>query len=230
MKLSTLPKALVFDLDGTLAHTLPQLSMATNDTLRELGIRELPLDVVGSYVGNGVNYLISRSIKNDFACSPDDLDPELMRRAREIFNRCYKNILDTNFRVFDGVSDGLAYFRSRGIVLLVLTNKAHYFARPLLGFMGIDSYFDEIMGSEVIKERKPDPAPLLYLLERHNLKPGECVMVGDSMNDLQCARNAGACSVIFTYGYHGSTDIRQCGADYVFDTFGELTDLIRGIN
>lgn len=220
---------MLFDLDGTLAHTLPQLGTAANAALQGLGRAPLPMQQLAGYVGNGVNMLLARAIGCSMASTPEAIGSVMMQQARELFNTAYMQGLSQGFRVYEGVEEGLRQFRSRGIKLMVLTNKAHCFVEPLLGFMGLRSFFDDYLGSELIPQRKPDAEPMLHLLRRHALQPADCALVGDSLNDHGCARNAGACSIVMTYGYHGTADLRHCGADYVFDHFQQLSALIASL-
>lgn len=229
MALTTLPRALLFDLDGTLAHTLPQLGRAANEVLRQLGREPLAAERYAAFVGDGVSMLLARALGGSRDSTPEAVGEELMAQARELFNAAYAAGLDRDFRVYDGVEEGLGYFRSRGITLMVLTNKAHRFVEPLLGFMGLRDYFDDVLGSEVIAQRKPAGEPMLHLLARHALEARDCAMVGDSLNDHGCARSCGACSILMTYGYHGDADLSTCGADHLLGSFRELTALIRSL-
>ena len=100
------------------------------------------------------------------------------------------------------------------------------FAKPLIGYMGFNDFFDYVLGGEVIKERKPDPFPLLYICQKLNVNPQNAVMVGDSDNDVLAGQRADMVTVAFTYGYNGGKNVRNCHPDYVFDDFNAFTDLI----
>ncbi|MGN0915061.1 MAG: HAD-IA family hydrolase [Succinivibrio sp.] len=226
MKLDSLPEAMLFDLDGTLADTIPQLALAARTVAEKSGIVIPSLETVKGYVGNGVNLLLSRVIAGHFDVGADEVDPEVLKKARAIFNDVYTQGLNSNFRVYDGVKEGLAYFKSLGIKLGVVTNKPQIFAIPLLGYMGLSDYFDCILGGEVLEKRKPDPLPVLYVLEQLNVHSDNVLMVGDSDNDIIAGNSACISTVFFTYGYNRS-DVTKLKYDYKFDSFTELTALVK---
>ena len=159
-KLTKLPKALLFDLDGTLANTIPQLAIAASKSAVAIGLNPPSVETTKGFVGNGVNMLLARVIAGRFDVELKDVDPSLLKRARDVFNVEYTKGLDKDYNLYEGVKEGLEYFKSRGIKLAVVTNKPQMFALPLLSYMGIKDYFDFILGGEVIPERKPDPTPL----------------------------------------------------------------------
>lgn len=229
-QLTKLPRAIAFDLDGTLADTIGQLAAAINDMLVALNHDPLPVDQIRSYVGDGQNLLIVRSLLQDATINDvNAINNDLLQQARALFGDSYMHKLPNGFKLYDGVKESLEHFNKLGIKLFVVSNKPHRFVVPLIEYMGLQLLFTELLGSEVLKERKPNAKPLLYLLDKYNIKPQEAIMVGDSVNDLRCAQNAHAKSVIFTFGYHGNTDIENCGADFIFDSFWQLNDLITSI-
>lgn len=225
-KLSKLPGAILFDLDGTLAHTVPQLSLAAIATAEDIGISHPSFDKVKEFVGNGINMLLARIIKGQFDVKLEDIDPAVLMRAREVFNGHYHKGLSENFQIYDSVSQCLSLCRQYCIKTAVVTNKPEVFARPLLGYMGLDKYFDFILGGEVLNERKPSAAPILYTLEKLGVKNTQALMCGDSDNDIIAANNADVSSVFFTFGYNRS-DEKTLKYDYRFDSYSELINLLR---
>ena len=188
-KLTVLPKALLFDLDGTLANTIPQLAIAASKSAVAIGLNPPSVETTKGFVGNGVNMLLARVIAGRFDVELKDVDPSLLKRARDVFNVEYTKGLDKDYNLYEGVKEGLEYFKSRGIKLAVVTNKPQMFALPLLSYMGIKDYFDFILGGEVIPERKPDPTPLYYVLDKLQVSKDDAVMVGDSNNDIEAGNN-----------------------------------------
>ncbi len=201
-KLTVLPKALLFDLDGTLANTIPQLAIAASKSAVAIGLNPPSVETTKGFVGNGVNMLLARVIAGRFDVELKDVDPSLLKRARDVFNVEYTKGLDKDYNLYEGVKDGLEYFKSRGIKLAVVTNKPQMFALPLLSYMEIKDYFDFILGGEVIPERKPDPTPLYYVLDKLQVSKDDAVMVGDSNNDIEAGNNANMTTVFFSYGYN----------------------------
>lgn len=230
MTLSCKPQAILFDLDGTLAHTLPQLGLAVTKSMQQMGVKEPTSEEMSSYVGNGATMLLGRALLGRHDITIDEVPPEQLKEARSWFNKFYLEGLSENFMVYAGVKEGLEYFCSKGIKLGVVTNKPHIFAEPLIKFMGLQPYFAQVLGGEVLKERKPNPQPLYYVLEKLGAKPEHSLMVGDSINDVKAGENAHMATVAFTYGYDGGYDLHTtCHPDYLFAQFSELTDLIRSL-
>ena len=228
-KLTVLPKALLFDLDGTLANTIPQLAIAASKSAVAIGLNPPSVETTKGFVGNGVNMLLARVIAGRFDVELKDVDPSLLKRARDVFNVEYTKGLDKDYNLYEGVKDGLEYFKSRGIKLAVVTNKPQMFALPLLSYMEIKDYFDFILGGEVIPERKPDPTPLYYVLDKLQVSKDDAVMVGDSNNDIEAGNNANMTTVFFSYGYNRK-DPKEFKFDYGFDSFNELTALIKSLS
>lgn len=228
-KLTVLPKALLFDLDGTLANTIPQLAIAASKSAVAIGLNPPSVETTKGFVGNGVNKLLARVIAGRFDVELKDVDPSLLKRARDVFNVEYTKGLDKDYNLYEGVKEGLEYFKSRGIKLAVVTNKPQMFALPLLSYMGIKDYFDFILGGEVIPERKPDPTPLYYVLDKLQVSKDDAVMVGDSNNDIEAGNNANMTTVFFSYGYNRK-DPKELKFDYGFASFNELTSLIKSLS
>ena len=219
---------ILFDLDGTLADTIVQLAKAARASAVSLGLNPPAQKTVQEYVGNGVNMLLARVIAGRFDITLDAVDRNLLLKAREVFNQVYAEGLKTDFRVYDGVIEGLKYFKERGIKLAVVTNKPQIFADPLLKCMGIYDYFDFVLGGEVLKQRKPDPAPLQYCLDKIGVSNDKAVMIGDSDNDIIAGLNAKICTVFFTYGYNRA-NLDELDIDYKFDSFTQLIELIKSL-
>lgn len=228
-KLTVLPKALLFDLDGTLANTIPQLAIAASKSAVAIGLNPPSVETTKGFVGNGVNMLLARVIAGRFDVELKDVDPSLLKRARDVFNVEYTKGLDKDYNLYEGVKEGVEYFKSRGIKLAVVTNKPQMFALPLLSYMGIKDYFDFILGGEVIPERKPDPTPLYYVLDKLQVSKDDAVMVGDSNNDIEAGNNANMTTVFFSYGYNRK-DPKELKFDYGFASFNELTSLIKSLS
>ncbi|MGN1281565.1 MAG: HAD-IA family hydrolase [Succinivibrio sp.] len=222
------PEAILFDLDGTLADTILQLAKAAFASARELGVTPPDIETAKSYVGNGVNLLLTRILLGRFDVTADDISQDDLKKARAVFDRVYTEGLSRDFTLYQGVKEGIEYFHSQGIKLAVITNKPQIFAVPLIGHMGLAPYFDYILGGEVLDRRKPDAAPIHHVLDRLSVKAHNALMVGDSENDTLAAANAGVASVFLTYGYN-RRKVEDLTFDYRFDTFGSFTDFIRDL-
>lgn len=218
------PEAILFDLDGTLANTLPQLALAAKQASEDVGIKPPAIEEARSYVGNGTNMLLSRCIAGKVKFAPEEVAPELLQKIRAAYNARYMKGLPYNYELYDGVPEVLDEFRQRGIRLAVVTNKPQMFSDPLLKYMKLYDKFDYVLGGEILKIRKPDPGPLLYVLEKLGCRPEKSAMVGDSDNDILSGKRAGMTTVFMTYGFFvGDPD--KLEPDYKFDSFRRLLDI-----
>ena len=161
--------------------------------------------------------------------SLSDVDPALLGRARSIFNEIYKKGLSENYEIYPHVKETLVLLRDFGVKLAVCTNKPMMFAEPLLRYMDLTDYFDFILGGEVIKERKPDPAPLLHVCKQLKVTASRSVMVGDSDNDILGGKRAGMLTVFIEGGYYFG-DIDAIGPDFKIQNYQQLAALVKDAN
>ena len=229
MLLTHKPQALLFDLDGTLADTIPQLAKAARRTAEALGIAVPSLETTKGYVGNGIQLLLSRIICGRFEATTLDVAPELLKKAREYFNVFYTEGLKEDYALYPHVVETLSYGREHGIKLAVVTNKPQMFAKPLLEHMGIAPYFDYILGGEVLDVKKPEVEPLLFVLDKLKVATSEAVMVGDSANDMLPALKLNMTSVFFTFGYCRG-DITPTQPTYKLSSYKEFLDLLKSLS
>ena len=230
MVLTGKPRAMLFDLDGTLADTVPSLHKAVLGALRYVGLPDITQEMTRSYVGNGAMMLLARAISGSMEPDPAILESALLKKAREGFNIAYASCLDCREQVFSGVPETLSYLKESGILLAVLSNKPHVFVRPVLEKAGLLGYFNFTLGGDLLEKKKPDPAPFYYVCSELGVVPGECVMVGDSSNDIIGARRSGMISIGLTYGYNRGRPVSESSPDYVFDDFALIGELVRGFD
>lgn len=202
---------IIFDLDGTLVHSAPDLQFAVNAALAENGRRPLDLDVVTSFIGDGVEKLVERSLS-----ATGGVTDELLSRALVRFHQVYEGNLTSLTRPYPGVVDCLNRLRSQGVTMGICTNKPTGPARAICDQLAISQYFDAIMGSEPGTFKKPDPTPLLACVSALGGHLGTAIFVGDSDVDVQTARSAGIALRFFSGGYHKvmPTDVL---AEHCFD-------------
>jgi phosphoglycolate phosphatase len=127
------------------------------------------------------------------------------------------------------VRETLEYIKSQNIKLAIVTNKPHKFVEPIIRMAGLYDLFDYLLGSEVITQKKPQPEPLLYVCNKLAILPEDAIMVGDSYNDIEAAKNANIISIALTYGYNRGRDIRDSKPDFVFSDFGQIAELIKTV-
>ena len=212
---------LLFDLDGTLVDSAPDLALAVNKTLLDLGKAEFDQHIIHHWVGNGAKVLIERALSGSAEIDPQ-LDPALSQDALAIFLAHYQQCLCVESRLYDDVKEGLLSLKNAGFRLAIITNKPAIFIEPILTGLGINNVFELLIGGDSLPERKPHPAPLHYALEQLKVSAQQCVMIGDSKNDILAAKAASIDSVGLTYGYNYGEDINQYQPQWCFDTFAEL--------
>lgn len=216
--------ALFFDLDGTLVDSVPDLTAALNTMLRQLGLPERSEPQVRTWVGNGMNNLIRRALVGNMDSSL--ADAELFARARPLYKAAYADHISVYSALYPGVHAGLAELHATGIPMACVTNKPVEFARPLLEKLGIGAFFSTVVGGECAPNPKPAPDTLLLCAERLGVPITQGLMVGDSLNDVQAARNAGCPIVCVPYGYNHGQDIHHARPDAVIAAITDLPALL----
>ena len=216
--------ALFFDLDGTLVDSVPDLAAAVNIMLQQLGLPACEEAQVRTWVGNGMDNLIRRALTNDMA---GNADPELFARARPLYKAAYADHISVYSCLYPGAEAGLNALHAAGFPLACVTNKAAEFAVPLLDKLGIGPLFTAVVGGDCIPHPKPAPDALLLCAERLGVAVDQGLMIGDSVNDVGAARNAGCPVVCVPYGYNHGHDIRDAAPDAVIDSIADLPGLLR---
>jgi len=219
--------ALIFDLDGTLADTAPDLLGATNAVLASRDRPLLDLAHLRHLVGFGATALIIQAMEASGAPVTEAELPDLI----EIFLAHYRgHIADGSF-LFPGVADTLAALKADGARLGVLTNKPQELTDPLLPLLGLDGLFAAVYGAGRKGYTKPDPRifqDVVADLRSGGWGGGPAVMIGDSITDLNTARAAGAPCVLVSYGFT-PVPARDLGGDAVIDDFAQLPQALRGL-
>ncbi|HCK80738.1 MAG TPA: phosphoglycolate phosphatase [Candidatus Competibacter sp.] len=217
--------ALLFDLDGTLVDSVPDLAAAVNIMRDQLGLPAREESQVRDWVGNGVDNLIHRALTDEMA---GRADPALFARAKPLYKAAYAEHLSTRSALYPGVREGLAQLHATGFPMACVTNKPVEFARPLLGHLGIGHLFSAVVGGECVAHPKPAPDALLLCASRLGAPINRSLMVGDSLNDVGAARHAGCPVVCVPYGYNHGRDIREARPDAVIDSIADLPRLLGG--
>ena len=186
-------RAILFDLDGTLLDTAPDMVGALNELRREHGLAPLPYEEVRPAVSHGA----ARVVKIGFPDAPPDDAAVLQRRFLEI----YRGALSLGTRFFPGMEQVLATLAQRRLKCGIVTNKPAWLTLPLLDELGIRGQFACVVSGDTLTERKPHPLPLLHAAKLADVLPGECVYVGDAERDVQAAHAAGMPALVANYGY-----------------------------
>ena len=215
------PKLIMIDVDGTLVDSVPDLAYCIDEMMQKLGMRKWGETKVRHWVGNGIPKLVERALTGELEGRPIK---EVFDIAYPIFLDLYEDNSAERSYLYDGVREGLDYLKSQRYQLGCVTNKSEQFTHPLLKALGIFNDFKIIISGDTLAKRKPDPMPLLYCAERFNLKPEECLMLGDSVSDVKAARAAGFDIICMSYGYNHGNDIADENPDLVIDSMSQLSD------
>jgi phosphoglycolate phosphatase len=216
-------KMVMVDLDGTLIDTAPDLAACANRMQADLGRAPYPVEVVMTWIGNGVPRLVKRALTGEMWGEPE---AALFEKGLASFERHYAANVAELSRPFPGVVEGLAKLKARGFRLACITNKAEAFTLPLLRQLDLYKYFELVLSGDSLPKQKPDPMPLLHACRYFNITPDHGVLVGDSSNDVQAARAAEMPVICVPYGYNHGHDIRDSKPDAVVASLTELDGLL----
>lgn len=211
------PRCLLFDLDGTLADTAPELSAAINAMRLEDGLEAMPLETLRPVCSAGARGLVGRAygVKVE-----DDAFPLL----RERFLAHYGKGFVAQSKPFDGIAALLTALERHGVLWGIVTNKPRAYAEPLVGALGWDRRCAVLVAGDDAAQPKPAPDPLLLACEQLALAPSQCLYVGDDPRDITAARAARMPSVAVSWGYiEDAPPIASWGADRVCHAPEELT-------
>jgi len=217
-------KAVMIDLDGTLADTIPDLAEAANMMLRELDRPVLERELIRTFVGKGIPKLVERALAGSLEGS---VPAGLLARALPIYERCYAEVNGKHTVIFPGVSEGLRMLRAMQLPLACVTNKAERFTLALLEHLQLACCFEQVIAGDTLPQKKPDPQPLLHACRGFGIAPGDMLMIGDSANDVEAARAAGCPVFCVNYGYNEGRDVRELDVDAIVATLIEATRLIQ---
>lgn len=210
---------LIFDLDGTLIDSVPDIADATNAMLAELGLQTFGVDDVRNWVGNGSRKLIERALKCAKDAEPTDAQVD---DAQELFFEHYAKQTALHTTAYEGVSEGLKQLAAHGYTMALVTNKPYRYVPTILDFFGWTEFFAISLGGDSISEKKPNPMALNHVCKQLNISANNSYMIGDSLNDIYAGQNAGMETLGLSYGYNYGQDIRDFNPTHVFDTFGEM--------
>lgn len=218
-------KVILFDLDGTLINSAPDLALAVNHMLTELKRSTFSQATIDEWVGNGALTLVKRALSGSVKID-DALDTTIIESALDIFMNFYSKNLCNETIAYPNVSATLETLKSRGYSLAIVTNKPFAFVNPILNGLELGELFELVLGGDSLLKKKPDPAPLLFVAEKLNVTVEQCLMVGDSKNDILAANSCAMDSVGVTYGYNYGEDIQMYNPTFVMSDFGELLELL----
>ena len=215
-------KAVVFDLDGTLVDTAPDLMAATNHVLSLLRRRSITMAEVRSFVGRGARILIERGV----AATGDAIDEASLSYYHAEFLRHYEGHTADRSEIFPGVVTLLTRLADSGIKAGVCTNKPEGLSRQLLDALDLSRFVGAIVGPDTIGVGKPDAAPYLETVKRLGVPAKNSILVGDSETDILTARAAKVPVIAVTFGYTPKP-VAEYGPDYLISHFDEVWDILK---
>lgn len=215
---SPIPRAILFDLDGTLADTAPDLAAAVNLLRTAQGLRPTPYESLRPAASSGARGLIGVA----FGLQPEDAGYENLRIA---FMDNYAAALAVESRLFDGVIDLLKGLHEHDLAWGIVTNKVARFTDPLVRQIGLHEAGCVVSG-DTMPQAKPHPEPLFEAARRLGISPQDCWYVGDDIRDIQAGQAAGMHTVAAAWGYCGELAPRSWGADLIMNTPLQLLECI----
>ena len=222
LKIKPKVKLIMFDLDGTLMHTAPELATAINLMLVDLGLQTLPASQIQSYIGEGAVVLLKRCLTGKLNTEPDEA---LLNKAQIIFFAHYAQHLTLSLP-FDGVIDALQALQNKDYKLACVTNKPAQFAQPLLLKSGLNHFFEMVVSGDTLSKKKPDPMQLLHICATLNVPIEQALLVGDSATDIAAAKAAGCFIVTVPYGYNQGRVIDESSVDANIEDLTQLIALL----
>ena len=215
-------RLVLFDLDGTLVDSVGDLAWCGNEMLRRLDMPTHDPTAARNWVGNGLDRFVKRVLTGDMEAEPD---PALHQRGKQIFSELYAAHAADHSEVYPGVVECLQRLARLELKIACVTNKPEPFTSQLIEAMGLAGFFELVVAGDTTPRKKPDPMPLHHAADHFGLDYKNCLMVGDSSNDVKAARAAGFAIVCVPYGYNHGNDIRDSGPDLVVENLLELADL-----
>ncbi|HJV36984.1 HAD-IA family hydrolase [Geomonas sp.] len=208
-------KLLIFDLDGTLINSLPDLCDATNAMREHFQLSTLSDKEVRKLVGQGARSLVERALPGATAAQVEE-------GLRVFLDYNLAHIADKT-RLYPGVVETLETLHHRELALSIVSNKNVALCREVLAKLGIEKFFPTVIGADSLPFRKPSPEPLLAVLKKFGAATRESVMIGDSINDMAAGEGAGVITVGCSYGYGDQSEL--AGADFIVADLPALLDL-----
>ncbi len=216
--------AVLFDLDGTLVETAPEIADAVNDTLTALGHAPVAQRQVDDWIGHGTRELLVKALAQALGITHAAVRASESFAAIEAeFGRHYQARCGTRSHLYPKVRESLEALRAAGVKLAVVTNKEGRYTQTVLDVHGLTPLFDRVISGDTLPVKKPDPAAVDDCVQRFGVARERTLFVGDSSIDVATARNAGIAVWALPYGYNMGQPIEACGPDRVIPDLSALT-------
>lgn len=213
-------KAVLFDLDGTLIDSAPDLAAALNLQRQQRNLPPMEVDKLRNAVSQGVRGMIDKGLN----IKPNDPNYE---DTRQEFLHFYAKNLTTYTQLFSGIDRLLNYLEQENIAWGIVTNKLTQYTLPIIKQLKLENRTEVVICGDTTPHSKPHPAPLLYAAQALNIEPQACWYVGDDLRDIQAGQSAGMKTIAVSYGYGGTEqEIAQWGADFIVNSTNQLLMLL----
>ncbi|KPK10017.1 MAG: phosphoglycolate phosphatase [Acidithiobacillales bacterium SG8_45] len=214
-------RTVLFDLDGTLADTAPDLALALNTLLEQTGNAPLPYERIRQEASYGGTALV----RLGFGLNPED---DAFAELRQRFLHLYQSHICIDTRLFDGMESVLDEISSANMNWGIVTNKPAYLTDPLVKLLGLTDKAAAVVSGDTTNNSKPHPEPLLHACELAGSRPEQCLYVGDAQRDIEAGQRAGMKTLVATFGYIRDDDnTDEWGADGAIASPKELIEWIR---
>lgn len=215
----------MFDLDGTLVDTAPEIADATNALLASARLPQVDEALVRQWIGHGTRELLAQAVAHVSGRAAQTLRGDgTLDALMPAFSLHYLEHCGRRSEVYADVEAALDALRDRDAHLAVITNKEERFAFPLLERHGLRDYFQLVVCGDTLEAKKPDPLPIAHCLRRFGVGASQAVFIGDSEIDVMTARAAGVASWVVPYGYNHGRPIESAGPDRVIASFADLVE------
>ena len=213
-------RLIIYDLDGTLVDTREDIALSANHMLKEMSHPLLPHSTIARSVGRGLHHLIASCLGTS--------EIKQIEKGAKIYRQYYAEHMLDHTVLYPGAKEILDYFKGR--LQAVITNKPNPFTYEILKALGVSDYFVEIVAGDSDYPKKPDPSAVFSIMKKEKVAAGETLFVGDSLVDIQTARNAGVATVVITHGFEDEDALKSAQPDAIFNGFKELLEWIKRKN
>jgi phosphoglycolate phosphatase len=214
---------ILFDLDGTLVETAPEIMDAVNDTLSQFDLPLVSQQQVNDWIGHGTLSLLVNAVADRSGQSVEAVrSGELLRQMVPVYDGFYQQRCGTRSHLYPQVRETLQALRAQGVKLAVVTNKEGRYTQVVMNVHQLGPLFDAVVSGDTFPTKKPDPAGVLQCLAQFGAAKVRTLFVGDSSIDAATARNAGVPVWLLPYGYNMGQPIQACAPDRVIADFSSL--------
>lgn len=217
---------ILFDLDGTLVDTAPEIADSVNDVLRENRLATLDDARIRDWIGHGARELMRQAYAEATGVAVDAVTDDALRELMRDFAYAHEARCGTRSRAYPGTAATLAALQRRGVRMAVITNKEGRFAEAVLQAHGLRAFFDPVVAGDTLDVRKPDPQVVRHCLTVHGVTAERTLLVGDSAIDVATGRAAGVACWVVPHGYNGGQPIENAVPERVLPHLGALLDAL----